>query len=426
MKNGGVSLVALAITIIIILILAGITINYVLGDNGLIMKAQDAKYAMDNAVESDKVELNALKDRIDDQVLGEAGKKRKITKELGIEVGNLVSYSPEGTYEWKGEYATTETLTDKQDEQGNVITDLEGNPIKVTSVDKILDSSEDGAFRITSWKVFKIDDGEGNILLIPSSLKYYSNNRINMGGAQGYNNGVKMLNDACSNLYSDSSKGIIARSIKIEDIESIIEERDSQNNTTYLATTKSNEQYTDLLNSNNQAINAYSNYKKYPLIYELEHKRVINGDELPEGLGLSDAYSRLIGRTEATSLDEGKTKTTNATLGRMEAKTSIQPYMTSFEITTADLTNALGNVYADILGIGNGSVSYTIASRCIKCNQSNCDFCIYKVNYGNLSPNRFLDSGTTSTASSCWICPIVTVNPELIEEGEESANFVIP
>lgn len=39
MKNGGITLIALVITIIVLLILAGISINLVLGENGVLAKA---------------------------------------------------------------------------------------------------------------------------------------------------------------------------------------------------------------------------------------------------------------------------------------------------------------------------------------------------------------------------------------------------
>ena len=42
-KDSGITLVTLAVTILIIIILAGVTINATLGDNGLLKQAQDAK-----------------------------------------------------------------------------------------------------------------------------------------------------------------------------------------------------------------------------------------------------------------------------------------------------------------------------------------------------------------------------------------------
>ena len=48
-KEKGITLVALVITIIVLLILAGVTISMVVGDNGIITKAQEAKQNMANA-----------------------------------------------------------------------------------------------------------------------------------------------------------------------------------------------------------------------------------------------------------------------------------------------------------------------------------------------------------------------------------------
>ena len=43
-KNSkGITLVALVVTIVVLLILAGVSINLVLGENGLITQAQEAK-----------------------------------------------------------------------------------------------------------------------------------------------------------------------------------------------------------------------------------------------------------------------------------------------------------------------------------------------------------------------------------------------
>ena len=42
MKNKGITLIALVVTIVVLLILAGITISLVFGSNGVINKAQEA------------------------------------------------------------------------------------------------------------------------------------------------------------------------------------------------------------------------------------------------------------------------------------------------------------------------------------------------------------------------------------------------
>ena len=49
----GITLVALVVTIVVLLILAGVSINLVLGDNGIISKAQEGKTKSAEASEND-------------------------------------------------------------------------------------------------------------------------------------------------------------------------------------------------------------------------------------------------------------------------------------------------------------------------------------------------------------------------------------
>jgi len=57
-SNRGITLIALVITIIVLLILAGVTINMVLGDDGIIGQAQGASEAQKNAEEQQQYEIN--------------------------------------------------------------------------------------------------------------------------------------------------------------------------------------------------------------------------------------------------------------------------------------------------------------------------------------------------------------------------------
>lgn len=56
----GITLVALVVTIIVLIILAGTTINLILGQNGILVKAQEAKRNYQEAVEKEKEELEKL------------------------------------------------------------------------------------------------------------------------------------------------------------------------------------------------------------------------------------------------------------------------------------------------------------------------------------------------------------------------------
>ena len=56
-KQTGITLIALVVTIIVLIILAGVSISMVVGDNGIITQAQRAKEETANATEKEKIEL---------------------------------------------------------------------------------------------------------------------------------------------------------------------------------------------------------------------------------------------------------------------------------------------------------------------------------------------------------------------------------
>lgn len=59
-KERGITLVALVVTIVVLLILAGVSISMVLGNNGMVKKAKDSQAAQDKAYAKEVVE-SALK-----------------------------------------------------------------------------------------------------------------------------------------------------------------------------------------------------------------------------------------------------------------------------------------------------------------------------------------------------------------------------
>ena len=69
----GITLIALVVTIVVLLILAGVSINALFGNSGIIEKAKDAQNRMNNAQESDLNALNDLDKWINNQVNGTTG-----------------------------------------------------------------------------------------------------------------------------------------------------------------------------------------------------------------------------------------------------------------------------------------------------------------------------------------------------------------
>lgn len=62
--NHGITLIALVVTIVVLLILAGVSINLVIGQNGIITKAQEAKEKYEQAAINEEIESNKLYDEL--------------------------------------------------------------------------------------------------------------------------------------------------------------------------------------------------------------------------------------------------------------------------------------------------------------------------------------------------------------------------
>ena len=59
-KEDGITIVALVVTIVILIILAGISVNTLIGENGIITKAKEAKQNIILAGEAEALQLNQL------------------------------------------------------------------------------------------------------------------------------------------------------------------------------------------------------------------------------------------------------------------------------------------------------------------------------------------------------------------------------
>ena len=92
-KNQGITLIALVITVIVLLILAGITIATLTGNNGILTRAQEAKNKTEQAQEEEQNILNSYEDKINeyagidwDTVLANAQKhpEQKTSTAIGV------------------------------------------------------------------------------------------------------------------------------------------------------------------------------------------------------------------------------------------------------------------------------------------------------------------------------------------------------
>ena len=68
-KNAkGITLIALVVTIIVLIILAGVTINMLVGNNGLLIKVKDAKKTWEEATKEEEEELARLQNELNNEI----------------------------------------------------------------------------------------------------------------------------------------------------------------------------------------------------------------------------------------------------------------------------------------------------------------------------------------------------------------------
>ena len=118
-QEKGITLIALVVTIVVLLILAGVSISLVLNNNGVISKAKDAKNQYAEAQTNDEKQLEEIGDWIDEMETG-------IKKVDGVPI-------PEGYYYVGGTKAKgiviSDNIADNELDKGkeNVRRDLDGN-----------------------------------------------------------------------------------------------------------------------------------------------------------------------------------------------------------------------------------------------------------------------------------------------------------
>ena len=190
----GITLVALVITIIILLILAGISIS-ALTNTGIFQKAKDAKQKSDNAALDQNIKLDEYENEIDKYLEKQDGVKLADK----VKVGEYVNYISNGSNKYevaKENSGATETQTISKD-------DLRW---------RVLDITENGEVRLISEKT--------------------TTSKISLSGYNGYNNAVKILDDACKTLYN-SELAIKVQNLKIEDITKYMKKKLEEDETLY-------------------------------------------------------------------------------------------------------------------------------------------------------------------------------------------------
>ena len=237
--------------------------------------------------------------------------------------------------------------------------------------------------------------------MVPATI---ASGTVRLQGAQGYNNAVYLLNEACSKLYGNEEKGIKARSIKEEDFVKAGGTKWTEARAAYTINGVTyGKQFTSAYTGNN---------KSYPTIYKKENNSVIDGSKKTDGYSQSE-QNALIGRTDES-----------ATSGYLAADTSIQPYQTYYYTGNYTKTAELLGDYAGILLQNKSSTNYWVASRCVGLDSSGCDFYVRDVNSGCLIRSYVFYSDGNTFDNSRAVCPVVSLSSQLLEKAENGTYNV--
>ena len=153
MRNKGVTLISLVVTIIVLLILAGITIGTIFNDNGIIKKAQEAANATEEAAKNDQAAINGLLNEMDSIINGTGGGPIPI-------IGNI-----KGKITWSTGSATLTLTTDVEGVTIQYRKNSESNWTNYTSAvpsllhgDKLYVRGVKSGETVINEKEFKIQD----------------------------------------------------------------------------------------------------------------------------------------------------------------------------------------------------------------------------------------------------------------------------
>ncbi len=266
------------------------------------------------------------------------------TNRTGLKVGDYIAYTPDTA----GNYTKITTAT------GGLNQPI---PQDTTLTWRVMNINNDGSIDIVSTKP------------IATGVYFY--------GVMGYNNGVLLLNDLCKTQYSNSTLGVTARSIDLEDIE-------PKFNSAGIA-----------------ARNAYSNHNSY-IQYGQTQTYSGNNSYSP------DIYDR-VGKTTA---EESKDYYSTPTTAIHSKKDSLTVQQTFYLLSSIPASYFDAPTFHELV-FSTGS-AYWLASRYADCYASTfAYFGLRYVNDAQLDGEQMLRSDSIAAGDAYRVRPVVTLGSNI-------------
>ena len=419
-----ITLIALVVTIVILLILAGVTITTTLGQNGLFIRAQAGRKEYEQAEVRDDLSMLITQYTWDkaaektDKSLGDYLKDNRATsakensdgKTLEVEYKNYVftvdKDSGEITEVGKGEGGdspTTPTIIPKVGDIVSYTPDTPSTGYDLSTAKSGYSSAQtiDGTYDPTTWKIMEVDEN-GNI----TKLLGIGAKTVSFQGSTGYNNGVYLLNDICKSRYGNASLGATARSLNIEDIESRMNSNGIAARNAYKGYDNQCIQY-----GTTRKYKYTGSYTKYPAIYAQEKYSGVDVRDVTDGTQV------ITGSVDATAQEKmnpsGKTQsedvyTTPTADTSKAASTDLTCTQTYYNVSQSSSYYDDANFYNMIFGTG----TYCwLASRCVYCNSNGARayFGLRFVNGSRLDGYDMFYSYSGSYGHNYRLAPVVSL-----------------
>ena len=403
----GITLIALVVTIVVLLILAGVTIATLTGDNGILKKTSDASEKTKEANAREQVQLAVAGSLRTDGNIDTDDLNTELSKIEGLTSGTPISGLP-ATVVIDGNNVIIR-------EDGSVVVsewtqtgyEITNGEITVKVGDYVLNYDEEtGNTQIETtksghttpqnlttenlgWRILGIGENGGLELISDNP----TTTTVTLVGETGYLNAEEVLNTACNELYGKGRYAESARSLNTEDINK-------------------------LANYNPKTYSGYGDLYKYRFSTEAGYmqysKSTDNGKTWSEWLnitGLSYQTFRMPGSTETISADNPKESE------EIEHTTYI--YTISSQITDTNIVNMITK------GTGNSNLTQWIASRAINCSDGYAGFRVHNLYNGNMSYDALYESNGDSNNPSCSVRPVVSLKTNVQLEGNSEDGWII-
>ena len=344
MKEKGITLVALVITIVILLILAGISIS-TLTNTGIFQKAKEAKQKSEEA----ENEQNKILDEYETE-LNQYNENTLVSKVNNgiVKIGDYVAYTPDDS-------STKEIL----EELGNYSGSKENTNLTLTQEKNL------------NWRVLDVKDGCVRLI-----SEMPTTSLITLKGAMGYNNAVKLLDDACSSLYNNSSFTNKVQNLKIEDIQDKMLEKD----------------YKKFDDNYGERFTIGTKYYPSILLNEMEQKVTINKDVIiGEKLDLSEQKNLV------NQLDKLQAISLNVKYSYWGKKMTQNDFIDN-------------EFYEIFINNGKNYDTYWLSSRCVDAFNTEAGFNVRYIESGGVYAHCLYISDEKVRSFGYALRPVVTLN----------------